>query len=510
MRTKKFLKNSVIIVICQVICYLMDFVCRTVFIQTVAIEYVGVKGLFSNILNVLSLSELGIGTVLVYSMYKPLAENDEDKLLALNRFYRKAYHVVALIMGGVGICLTPFLKYLIKDCPDLPDLWLIYLLYLANSICSYIYCYKPSLLSADQKMYVSTIHYSFFSILRNIVQIIILFATHNFVFYVLAQIPFCLLQNIVVSKKAEAMYPFLKRKDVPALDPEEKKEIFKNIFAMFNHRIGATILNSTDNLIISKFMGIVVVAVNDTYVLITNIINQLLTQIFSALISSVGNLNVSASKESSYSIFKQLQFCSFWFYTFCTICLYMLLNPFITIFFGEKYLFPMPIVFILCVNFYIVGIRKIPLTFKEAMGLLQQDKFKPLIEAFINLVISIIGVKLFGTFGVFLGTFISMVTTSLWVEPYVLFKYGFQRSSKEFWLTNIKYFLLTALIMAVTVFLGTLYTAQSVVFTLIYRLILCIFVPNIMILLLFLRSKVLKELLNTLPIRDLFQKKKQS
>lgn len=506
MRTRAFLKNGIMILTFQILTYLMEFLCRTVFIYTLSMDYVGVGGLFSNILSILSLTELGISSVLVYSMYKPLAEGNQGKLLALVDFYKKAYRLIACLIGGIGLVLTPFLPYLIKDCPDLDGLYVIYLLYLANSVSSYLFTYKTSLFQAEQKLYVCTFWKCIFSTLKDIVQVILLFLTGNFFLYLIVQIPFTLMANLFLSRKAEKQYPFLKEKNYPPLSGEERRTLMKNTFAMFNHRIGATILGSTDNVIISRLVGLTAVAINDNYVLITNTINMVMDKVFSALTASVGNLNATESSETSYKVFKVLHFAGFWFYTFCTICLFLLLNPFIELAFGEKYLFPFPVVTMICLNFYVVGIRKIPLIFKESMGLLWQDRFKPLIEAGINLVISIIGVYCMGITGVFLGTFISMVTTSLWVEPYVLFKHGLKRSWREFWWKNAAYFLTFLVTIALTYFVGALYDGP-LLYVFIYRLVICIFFPNILLFLLFHRWEEFRKLLSSIGIKGLLGKK---
>lgn len=506
MRTKAFLKNGMIILAVQIFTYFMDFLCRTVFIYTLSMDYVGVKGLFSNILSILSLTELGISTVLIYSMYKPLADNNENKLLALIGYYKKAYHIIACMIGAIGLVITPFLPYLIKDRSDIEGLYVIYLLYLANSVFSYLFIYKASLFQADQKLYVCTLGNCIFLSIRNIVQIIALFLTGNFILYLIIQLPFTLLSNLFLSRKAEKEYPFLKTKQYPALSKEEKGTLMKNTFAMFNHRVGATILNSTDNMIISRFIGITVVAINDNYVLFLNMINQVMGQIFSALTASVGNLNAAESTQTSYKVFKVLHFASFWFFSFCTICLFVLLNPFIELIYGKNYLFSLPIVGIICLNFYIMGIRKIPIIYKESMGLLWQDRYKPLIESCINLVISIVLVQYFGTAGVFIGTFISMVSTSLWVEPLILFKYGLKMSWNEFWFTNLKYFLIFLIMITSTYGVGTLYHGQ-LLYAFLYKLIICILLPNMILLLLFHKSEEYKELWSSINVTAFLHKK---
>lgn len=506
MRSKLFLKNGIIILAAQLFTYLMDFLCRTVFIHMLSMEFVGIKGLFSNILSILSLTELGVGTVLIYSMYKPIAQKDEQKLLALLGFYKKAYTLIACLVGGIGLTFTPFLPYLIKDCPDINGLHLIYLLYLCNSVCSYLFAYKLSILQADQKLYVITFFSSLITAAKNIVQIAALYLTGNFFIYLLIQIPFTLFNNLFISKKADKLYPFIRSKENPQLSGEEKKEILKNTFAMFNHRVGGTILNSTDNLIISRFIGITAVAINDNYVMVVNMINMAVGQIFSALTAGVGNLNATESRETSYKVFKLLHFASFWFYSFCTICLFVLLNPFIELIWGNHYLFPLPVVAIICINFYIVGIRKIPLVFKESMGLLWQDRFKPLVEAALNLSISVLAVGYFGAAGVFAGTFFSMITTSLWVEPYVLFKYGLKMSWKEFWLTNAGYFSLSLLLVVITYLTGTLYRGTPLT-SFLYKILICIFLPNVLVFAFFFKTEEFKGLLDSVNPKNLFPKK---
>lgn len=493
MRTKLFLKNSIVILLTKFICYLGEFLCRTVLIRTLPMEYVGVTGLFSNILSVLSLSELGFGTVLVYSMYVPLAQKDEEKLLALTEFYKKAYRTITVLIGTVGVLLTPFLPHLINDCPDIPGLTLFYLLYLANTVLSYTFMYRQSLFMADQKLYITNFYTNLFRILKIIAQIVVLTATRSFVLYLLMQLPFTLFTNLLLSWKAKKAYPFLSSKSHPALDAKEKKEIFKNVYAMFNHRVGATVLNSTDNLLISFFLGLTAVSRNDSYVLLLNFLRYMFNPLFSSLNAGVGNYHATKTKEETHSLFETLHFAGFWFYTFCTISFFLLVNPFISYIWGDEFLFPLPVVLLLSVNFYITGIRQIPITFKEALGLLYQDRYKPILEALINLIISVLLVKPFGVAGIFAGTFISMVTTSLWVEPYVLFHYGFQRSTKAFWMKNLKYFLVGALCFALT-WLCSLPFDLPPLAAMGVRIALCVTIPNGIFLLFSFKSKEYRQL----------------
>lgn len=493
MRAKLFLKNSFIIVVTKLLCYFVDFICRTVLIHTVSMEYVGVTGLFSNILSVLSLSELGFGTVLVYAMYAPIAQKDEDKLLALTNFYKKAYRLVAFGIGGIGICLTPFLPYIINDCPDLPGLSVFYLLYLANTVISYFFVYKQSLFLADQKLYITNSYYNLIRIVRCIVQIVILVTTHSFMLYLLVLLPFTLLSNVLLSRRAQKEYPFLGSVRHPALDSEEKKSIFKNVYAMFNHHVGATVLNSTDNLLISFFLGLTAVSQNESYNLVLNLLRSFIFSALGSLNSGIGNYHATHSKDETHTLFETLHFGGFWLFTFCTASFFLLINPFITLVWGEQFLFPVPVVLLISINFFIVGIRQIPLAFKESMGLLYQDRYKPIIESVINLIISILLAKSLGITGIFIGTFVSMVSTSLWVEPYVLFRYGFQRSTKAFWLKNVRYIFIGSISIALT-WLCTLPFDLSAIALFVVRGIICLIVPNLVLGLLSFRTPEFRRL----------------
>lgn len=494
MRTKSFLKNGLTILLVQIFNAIMDFLNRTAIIYTLSMDYVGIKGFCTNILSILSLTELGISTILIYSMYRPLAEHDNNKLLALIGYYRKAYCVIAGVIALSGLLITPFLPFLVKDCPDIKGLYIIFLLYLANSVFSYLFTYNISVLDADQKIYIRTIWHFVFHNVRNIAQIAILFLTGSFIFYLVIQIPLTLTENLFLSARAKKDYPFLKTKKYPPLQKEDIISLKKNTFAMFSNKIGATVLNTTDNMIISRFIGLAAVAINDNYVLIVNTITQVMDQILFALITGVGNLNVTAPKNTLYKVFKKLHFANFWFYCFSTSCLLLLLNPFIELIWGRQYLFSMPVVTFICFNFFIRGIRNIPIVFRDSMGLIWHYRYKPIVESCINIIVSIIAVYYFGAAGVFAGTFFSMICTSLWIEPYVVFKYGLKMSWKEFWLTNAKYIIIFMIIMPFTYFVGTLYNG-ILLYKFIFRLVIGITIPNLIMFILFCRSEQFKELL---------------
>lgn len=475
----------------------MDFACRTVLIHTLPQEYIGVNGLLASILGILSLSELGFSTVLVYSMYVPFAQKDEEKLLALTEFYKKAYRVIAAMVGTLGILLAPFLPYIVNDCPDISGLSVFYLLYLANTICSYTFMYHQSLFLVDQKPYIINSYYNLFRILRTILQIVILITTHNFFFYLLIMLPFTLFTNLLLSWKAKKEYPFLNSDHRPTLSDGEKKNIFKNVYAMFNHRVGGTILYATDNILISFFFGLTAVSCNDSYTMILTFVRSMLSSLLAPLNASVGNYSALNTEEETHALFEVLHFAVLCLYTFCTACLLLLLNPFIAYIWGENFLFSFPAVLLLTINFYIVGIRQITITFKEAMGFLYQDRYIPIIESILNLTLSVLLAKPLGVPGIFLGSFISIISTSLWVEPYILMRHGFHRSTKIFWLKNIRYLFASVLAIALT-WLCSLPFELPLLALMGVRIILCLTIPTLVLFLFFFKSTEFRMLISIL------------
>lgn len=512
MRAEKMLKNTAIGVISQCVFSLTELITYKVFVSAMSDQYLGARGLFSSILEFLSLAELGIGTVLVYSMYKPIAENDERKLLALTQFYRKAYYIIGAMVFSVGMCLIPFLGFFIKNMESVPYARTIYFLYLLNAALSYLWVYKQSILNADQKYYIINFYCVIVNILQCVGQILILVLTKNFFVYLIIQIICTLAKNILVSHAAEKIYPFLKSKEKVSLSKEERRDIYKNVFAMFHHRIGGTVLNSTDNLLITKFIGLTFCGFYNTFKMIIRVMNSFLNQLFNSMMSSVGNLTASESKETSYHTFKYLHFLSFWVYTFCTVGFIELANPVVLAVFGkEKYTFGFPTILMIGLNFYVVGIRKVPLTFKEAMGLLWPDRYKPLIEAVLNVIISIVFVQYIGIAGILLGTIVSMVVTSLWVEPHVLFKHGFQMSSGEFWRRNIIYFVFSGAMIVLVHYIDSLFVLTGWLDVL-AKLGVCVVVPNVIIAVCFCFTREFKDLFSVIfgMLANKFKDKKEA
>ena len=416
-----------------------SFVVRTVFIRCISEVYLGINGLYSSIFTMLSLAELGFGTAMVYSMYQPLADNDHEKLCKIMKLYKKVYFWVGAFILTAGLLLIPFLPALIKDRPDLEGLNLYYVLYLISTVSSYwFFAYRNSILQADQKAYIVSNYNSVISIVKAVLQIILLVVFHSFTVYLLTQIACNIAQNILVAYKVDKDYPFLKKYKVENMSVHETKRIFKDVKALAITKIGHVVLYSTDNMIISSVIGITYVGVLSNFNLVVDAVTGVLCQITAAMQASLGNFFAKEDKNSGYNLFKQVEFLNYWLYGFSTIALVTLLNPFVYLWLGERFTTSMGVVVALGINFFVAGYMNTLWTFRSTLGLFTQGQYRPIGVAIINVVVSIILGKRFGVAGVLAGTFISRAAISLWYDPLIILKYGFHQSVKPFYVRYLK------------------------------------------------------------------------
>jgi O-antigen/teichoic acid export membrane protein len=491
-RTRSSVVNFLTAVIGQIFGFLASFIARIVFVKILGSEYLGLNGLFTNILTVLSLAELGVGSAITYSLYEPLAKNDYEKCKSLMKLYKYIYLVIGTFIFVAGICISPFLLIFIKEMPNIDNLNIIFILFVVNTAISYFYSYKRNLIIADQNRYIATIYRYAFYFALNVAQIVFLIITKNYFVYLILQIISNFLENYFISKKADKMYPFLSDKNVEKLDKESINDIKKNTKAMMMHKIGGTVVSSTDNIILSKFVGLEAVGLYSNYYMVIYALNLFFTQLYNSLTPSVGNLWATSTTNKRVDIFKKIDFLTFWVYSFSSICLLYLFNSFIKIWVGKEYLFDFNVVLILTINFYITGMRKSVLTFRDATGLFYRDRWKSIVEALINLVVSIVLAINFGTFGVFLGTFISSITTSVWVEPFILFKDGFKIKTSLYFKTYFKRLMITIIICIITFIPIKFIVVSNIYLSFIVKLIICLLLPNLILYIMYRNSDEFK------------------
>ena len=423
-RTAKSLKNIKVALLLQAVTVVISFFTRRVFVEMLSQEYLGLNGTFSNILTMLSLAEMGIGSVFTYSLYKPLAEQDEGQITALMALFRRTYRTIGLVIGALGCALAPFLSVLIRDMPDIPHIYLIYLMFVLDTSLSYFYVYKQLLIIADQRRYIDTACGFVLNMLLQLSQVVSLWLTRNYFLYLGFQIGETLLKNLILSFIADRLYPFMKKTKPDALSPDTKQEIIKNTKAGILHKIGSVIVFGTDNMLISYFVGVISVGLYSNYLLVTKKLEMVYGQLFNALTASIGNLGATSGTEQAMPVFRRINFAGSWIYGFSSVCLFVLFNPFISLWLGDDYLFSQGIVFLIALNFYATGMRQAVQAFRNAYGLFWYDRYKPIAESAVNLVVSIALAFPFGTAGILLGTFVSTMTVCFWVEPLVLFRHG--------------------------------------------------------------------------------------
>ena len=417
---------------------ILKFVSRIVFIKVLSDVYLGVNGLLSNVLGILALAELGIGTAINYSLYKPIAKKNEEKIKSLMLFYKKCYRVIAIVVLILGLGLMPFLSFFIKDTSGIKNLNIIYLIFLANMVIGYLFSYKRTLIIADQKNYKINPFIIFYNFLTTILQIIVLLCFKNYIIYLLVQTLCIILENLTINRYIDKQYPFLKDiNNSKKIGKKELTEIKTNIKALMLHKIGTYVLTATDNIVISKYIGIVTVGIYSNYVLIHSAISNFIYMFISNTTASLGNLIAEGDVNKRSKIFNEMNFISFYLYGVTSLCLLFVFNPFIQFVFGIKYLFAFPVVILIVINYYIVGINQVPIIVQSASGTYKYDKFIPLMEAITNLVISIVLVNLIGLPGILIGTLVSYLLPLI-TKPYVAYKYVLKKPVKTYFIEFFK------------------------------------------------------------------------
>jgi len=494
MRVKKSLINISAGLTSQLVITLLSFFSRTIFIDKLGVEYLGINGLFTNVLGVLTLAEAGIGSSIIYALYKPVAENDHEKINLLMRLYRNAYWAIAVVVLLLGISLMPFLPYIIGET-KIENITLIYFIFLISTVSSYLFSYKISLLNVNQKNYIVTGTYTVSQIVTTCIRIGILYFTNNYILYLLVEIVITITTSIILSLLVNKTYPYLKNKVAGKLDSETKANIVKNMKAVILHQIGSYAVFGTDNIIISSFVSVAAVGLYSNYYMLINICRTFINQIFDNMLHSIGNLVAQENKEKIYSVFKITMFFNFWIYSLFTIILYITLEPFIYLWLGKDFILGASVLIIVMINFYVTGMRRSINMVKQTSGLYHEDRFMPFVEAGINLVSSLILVQFWGIAGVFTGTLISALAVPFWIQPYIVFKKVFNQSLSKYFIAYLGY--LSVGLVAFFLSYGISSLLPEATFTVfILKCIIASVVPNVIYFIVFRKTEEFKYLFN--------------
>ncbi|MBR1747025.1 MAG: oligosaccharide flippase family protein [Clostridia bacterium] len=477
-RTENARLSSILGVTNQLMRYVLAFVYRTVFLMVLTKEYLGLDGLFTNILAILQLAELGIGTAIVFRMYKPIQQEDVHKVAAYMNFYKWVYRIIALVVLAAGLILLPFLDFFIKDASEVPadlDVKVLYLFFLAQSVTSYLFVYKQSILTADQKGYTVSIFSIIVQTIRYAVMFPLLVLTKNYTLTLGVSIGTVVVTNYFLSLITHRKYREVFRlKD--KLTKEEKKEILKDTSAMMCHKAGEALVFGIDSILVSKYVGTGMLGIYSNYSLLINAVTGLLTQFLGSFIASLGNMSILSDDENKMRVYKRLIFLNNWVVCFCTVSLFVLINPFIRLWQGEDMLLSMSTVAALSASFFINNSRWVTNSYITASGLFIKDRWRPFLQAAINLVASVLLVQAIGITGIFVGTIISCVVTIWWREPHVLHKYELHASVKVYWIRHCINILFTAAFCVGGYYLSGLLDGSFASFMI--RVAACLVIPN--------------------------------
>lgn len=495
MRVKNSLKNIYMSILTQIIITILGFVSRKVFLDSLGTEYLGVNGLLTNILSMLSLVEGGIGTSITYNLYKPLAEDNEEKITALVQLYKKLYGILAILIGVLSLIIYPFMGTLMKDTETVTSINIIYFIFVVKNMISYLNAHKWSLINADQKGYVLARYNLLFSIVTTISKIIVLLITNNYILFLVIEALIFVIQNLWNGKIVNDRYSYIKTKNKYKVDNETKNNLITNFKALFLHSVGGYCVSGTDNILISVFINVKTVGLYSNYTMIMNQLTSLLNPILSGVGASVGNLIATESEEKSFEVFNVLYLVNFWIFSNCTIFLYVLLEPFINWWLGDGLLLNNLTFIVILINFYISGMRSSVSTFKTKAGIFKEDKYAPLIEAVINLGTSIFLVKYFGAAGIFMGTTISSILVPVWKQSKLIYDKVFNKSVTEYFK---KYLLYLSLTLVLSLFIKNItdFIVINGFIGLIIKGIICLIITNMIYLLIFFKSKEFKYILN--------------
>ncbi len=415
--TKHVAKNLKFILASELILAALKFASRRVFVFTLGKAYLGLNGLFSDILSAFSLAELGFGVSITYSLYRPVAQGDTELIKSLVRLYRRVYRTVGAAVLAAGLALSPFLNFFVKEMPgDIPSIPLIYALTVVNTGISYFWSYKSTLLFVYQKKYIDATVRTVVALFATGAQIAVLLLTHNYVYYLYIAVVATLVQNMVISAQADRLYPFLREREARPLPEEVLGDIRRNVGAMILHRIGSVAVFSTDNLLISKFVGIETTGLYSNYMMLRGLLNIAVNALSNAVMPVLGNLTVTSTVQEKRTAFRRLNFCAAWLFGWMSICLLCLYDPFIELWLGAGYLLPSETVLLIVVNFYITSMRIPVANSKSVMGLFWDERYKSIFEALVNLGVSIVLARRWGIAGVLTGTLISTMSMPFWIE----------------------------------------------------------------------------------------------
>ena len=492
-RSKNTIRNILFGTGSKLLTILMPFAVRTVFIYTLGAEYLGLNSLFTSILTILNLTELGFSNAIVFSMYRPIAEEDTDSINALLSFYRTVYRWVGLIILAVGLALIPLLPRLVKGgAPEDISLTAVYLVYLFNTAASYfLYGYMSALLTAYQRDdLISRVNIAV-TFFKYALQIVVLLSVRDYYIYIIIMPVFTLLNNLVTALVARRVFP--QHRPFGRISREQKAEVNEKVRGMFVNKVCWASRNAFDSIFISAFLGLTDTAIYNNYYFIMNSVVALMQVLYMSALSGIGNSIVTESVEKNYSDMRRMNFVYLWVAAWCTSCLLCLYQPFMLLWAGASMLFPMGVVVLMCVYFYSLMLGDIKSIYSHAAGLWWENRYRAIGEALANLLLNYFLGKRFGVYGIVAATIISLLTIDYYFGTRIVFRCYFKgQSMGKFFRENFVYLIVTVIVAGSCYFVCMLLPDDGIG-AFIVKVLVCMAVPNGLMLAAYCKTAIFRE-----------------
>lgn len=462
----------------QIFSLILAFVTRTIFIKTLGAEYVGINGLFSNILTLLSLAELGIGNILTYNLYSALKNNNIEEIKQYINYYKKLYYLIAITIAILGSLIIPFLNIIVNSELSMAEIIKYYILYLTNTVVSYFVVYKTTLLQADQKIYIKNIISMITMIVQYLLQIWYLIKYKDFFGFLLIQVLCSIVHNLICNYICNKNYPYLKEKTKKS-NYINKKEILSNTKSMFIYKVSNVIVTSTDNILISILLGTIYVGMYSNYYTLINYVSTFINLTITGIIGSLGNLNAENDLEYSHTMFLRLSFLFNVITIGCVACFASIVQDFIPIWIGEEYLLGIDVVWTILLTFFVTHAFDPSWMFCETMGLFKERKYSMVFNAILNIILSVILSRIMGLSGIILATGISRIFTNVWWEPYILYSKKFKKNILEYVRFQIKLLFMDFIFLGIYLFIISFF--ETSILVILIKLIICLVIFCIVI-----------------------------
>lgn len=494
MRIFNVLRNSAYSVISFTCVALLGICVRKLFTQYLPIELLGLEGLFGNIISMLSLAELGVATVISYSLYREIANRNEKEINMLMNIYRYIYMLIGSFIFLIGVVLFFFLPAVIKE-KNIPWLYiqLVYIIQIATVLSTYFLAYKRTLFAADQKDYICIKIEMICKILNSLVQIASIVYFKNYIFYAVSSLIFNILSNVIISYKVKKVYPFIENVKVTFADLKERK-FFVDTKNFMIHKIAYLFYSGLDMVIVTSFLGLKEAGLLSNYVLIHMGIYAVLYKCFQGIIPSLGNLVYSEDKDRSISVYDVLDL-AYSFLGSYVCCVYIIVfQPFIGLFFGKQFLLPNEYVVLLASSVFLSMQFENAYNYRSTHGNFENDRLYMILSAISKLVVAVIFVKYWGIQGLVLGTIVGLGFI-IYGRIQFVFRIIFQTSMRKYLIKHLLFSLLIGIEIVGIKYLFAWFDFEVNYMNLIIE---CVFIGIIMIVIqsvLFYKTKEFQELL---------------